>query len=45
MLLSIYGDYGEEICWVTAVVYVRPGQQINQGGVIHCMPSRCYVMY
>ena len=22
MLLSIYGDYGEETCWVTAVVYV-----------------------
>ena len=22
MLLSIYGDYGEETCWVAAVVYV-----------------------
>ena len=22
MLLSIYGDYGEETCWVTAVGYV-----------------------
>ena len=31
MLLSIYGDYGEETCWVTAVVYVWPGQQIDQG--------------
>ena len=45
MLLSIYEDYGKEICWVTAVVCVtRPANKPRGYHTLHAFKVSCHVL-